>query len=119
MPIKPTNSKCIVVVNVCTITIIYNMDKPIDVSMNIEEAKEKQKAALEKFSTELRKEQEKKYLAQWKKNNSQKLSNTLSNLNADDKAVCESFQKLSNTCGGDRQLSELFNVYLATKRMNS
>ena len=88
-------------------------------SVFLEEAKEKNKKAIEQLGTELRREEEKKYLAQWKINNSQKLSNTLSNLSADDKAVCESFQKLSNTCGGDKQLSELFNVYLATKRMNS
>lgn len=88
-------------------------------STNFEEAKIRQKAAVEKFGLELRSEQEKKNLAAWKINNSQKLSATLSKLNAEDKAVCEGFQNLSNTCGGDKKLCELLNIYLATKRMNS
>ncbi len=87
--------------------------------MILQEVKERNKKAIEKLGTQLRSEQEKKNLAAWKINNSQKLSATLSKLNANDKAVCEGFQKLSNTCGGDRKLCELLNIYLATKRMNS
>ena len=119
MPIKLNDSECIVVIDVYILTIIHNMYQSKDSSINLEEAKAKQKAAVEKFGLELRQAQERKDLAQWKANNSQKLSSTLNKLSAGDKAVCEVFQKLSNTCGGDAKLNNLFGVYLATKRMNS
>ena len=115
MPTKIYRYKRTVVVNVYTVTIINNMTQVKDTSLFLEEAQERNKKAIKKLGTELRKEQEKKSLAEWKKNNSQKLSATLSKLNTKDKAVCEGFQKLSNTCGGDRKLCELLNIYLATK----
>ncbi|MEM8721689.1 MAG: hypothetical protein AAGE84_20735 [Cyanobacteria bacterium P01_G01_bin.39] len=95
------------------------MSQVKDTSMILQEVKERNKKAIKRLGTQLRSEQERKNLAAWKANNSQKLSSTLSKLNANDKAVCEGFQKLSNTCGGDRKLCELLNIYLATKRMNS
>ena len=91
------------------------MPKPRDNSVSLKEAKQINVEALERFKAEEIQRRKQEDLVKWKKANATKVSDATKALTQADKALCDVFKQLSDSCGGDAKLSELFKVYLATR----
>ncbi len=95
------------------------MQKPRDDSVSLKEAKQINVKALEKFKAEEIQRRKQEDLVKWKKANASKISEATKALSQADKAVCDVFKQLSDRCGGDKKLQELFKYYLAIRYLGN
>jgi len=91
------------------------MPEPRDIPMSLKDAEQINVKALERFKEEENQRKKQEDLVKWKKANASKVSEATKALTKADKAICDVFKQLSDSCGGDAKLSELFKVYLATR----
>lgn len=91
------------------------MPKPRDNFVSLKDAKEINVKALERFKAEEIQRKKQEDLVKWKKANANAISDATKALSQADKAICDVLKQLSDSCGGDAKLSELFKVYLATR----